>query len=262
MLPSLPFLPDVDAFRPAETIDEVLARLDVVVANARRERSRIGYFAALYRGVTARVRDAIRRGDFEDGDRMSRLDVAFANRYLEALHHWRAGEPTSKSWEAAFGAARRWRPIVLQHLLLGINAHINLDLGAAAAAACPGDALSGLRRDFDAINDILGDMLDDAQDRLARIWPTMALLDQIGCRTDEAVLHFSIVRARDAAWDVAATLTQLESADAQRELARVDEWGAVLARLIRTPGLAATAVALLVRVTELRGISRVLDALA
>ena len=29
--------------------------------------------------------------------------------------------------------AGRWRPIVLQHLLLGINAHINLDLGVTAS---------------------------------------------------------------------------------------------------------------------------------
>jgi hypothetical protein len=248
-------------FLPAETIDEVLARLDVVVADARRQRSRIGYFAALYRGVTARVREGIRDGEFEDGSRMSRLDVAFANRYLEALHRWRAGDPTSKCWQAAFDASRRWRPIVLQHLLLGINAHINLDLGAAAATACPGETLSGLRRDFDVINDILCSMVDDVQDRLTRVWPALALLDHVGCRTDEAVLHFSIAHARDAAWDFAATLVRLQQPEAQRELARVDEWATVLARLIRTPGVAATAAAFLIRVGELRGVPRVLDVL-
>ena len=250
------------AFRPAETIDEVLARLDAVVARARRERSRVGYFAVLYRGVTSRVRDAIARGDFEDGARMAALDVAFANRYLAALHRFDAGEPTSACWEAAFGAARRWRPIVLQHLLMGINAHINLDLGAAAAAVCPGETLTGLRRDFDAINAILCDMLDDVQDRLARIWPLMGVLDRVGCRTDEAVLHFSILHARDAAWGVAATLVELEPEAAERELARVDEWAAVLARLIETPGVSGTAAALLIRLAELRGVPRVLDALS
>src|SRR5688500_6451312 len=89
-------------FQPAEPIEEVLARLDAIVAEARRERLRAGYFAALYRGVTARVRDGIVRGDFEDGERMARLDVAFANRYLEAHHRFRAGEPTSKCWHVAF----------------------------------------------------------------------------------------------------------------------------------------------------------------
>src|SRR5688572_30447251 len=126
--------PSSGSFRPAETIDEVLTHLDVIVAQASQERGRAGYFAALYRGVTARVRDGINRGDFEDGERMARLDVAFANRYLEALHRFRAGEPTSKCWQIAFTSAARWRPIVLQHLLLGMNAHINLDLGVSAAA--------------------------------------------------------------------------------------------------------------------------------
>lgn len=249
-------------FRPAETVDEVLDRLDGVISAARRERSRVGYFASLYRNVTARVREAILRGDFEDGGRMAVLDVAFANRYLEALHRFSAGEPTSKCWEEAFGATRRWRPIVLQHLLLGINAHINLDLGAATAAVSSGGALAGLRRDFDAVNGILCAMLDDVQDRLTRIWPLMGLLDRVGCRTDEAVLHFSILHARDAAWDVATTLVHLDPEHVDRELARVDEWATVLARLVQTPGMSGSAAALMIRVTELRGIPKVLDALS
>jgi hypothetical protein len=145
---------------------------------------------------------------------------------------------------------------------LGINAHINLDLGAAAAAVSSEGTLPGLRRDFDTINGILCDMLDDVQERLARIWPLMSLLDRVGCRTDEAVLHFSILHARDAAWGSATTLVRLEHGHAERELARIDEWAAVLARLIQTPGVSGTAVALLIRITELRGVPRVLDALS
>ena len=253
--------PSRGSFRPAETIDEVITQLDGIVAQASRERGRAGYFAALYRGVTARVRDGIKRGDFEDGERMARLDVVFANRYLEALHRFRAGEPTSKCWQIAFTTAARWRPIVLQHLLLGMNAHINLDLGVAAAAVSTNGRLPELRRDFDAINAILCDMLDDVQDRLARIWPLMALLDRAGCRTDEAVMHFSILRARDAAWDVATTLARLDGEDVAREVERVDEWAAVLARLIRTPGVTVSLANLVIRVTELGGVTRAIKAL-
>src|SRR5690606_41399624 len=65
--------------------------------------------------------------------------------------------------------AETWSPLVLQHLLLGMNAHINLDLGIAAAETAPGTALPALKRDFDEITTLLGEMLDDVQDRIGRI---------------------------------------------------------------------------------------------
>jgi glucose/arabinose dehydrogenase len=145
---------------PASTIEEVITQLDEIIARSRREKSRVGFFAALYRQVTMNVKEGIASDRFEDGARMERLDVIFANRYLEALQHFRAGTPTGKCWQAAFQAAPSWRLLILQHLLLGINAHINLDLGAAAAQTCPGENLPALKRDFEEINAILSDLLD------------------------------------------------------------------------------------------------------
>ena len=77
---------------PARTIDEVIEHLDDVIALARSEKSRLGYFAVLYRNVTIKVKEGILAGSFEDGARMERLDVAFANRYLDALKRYRQGE--------------------------------------------------------------------------------------------------------------------------------------------------------------------------
>ncbi|NIR65754.1 MAG: hypothetical protein GWN00_24945 [Aliifodinibius sp.] len=88
----------------------------------------MGYFAALYRKVTIRVKE-----EFEDPERMERLDVLFANRYLEAFEQYHTRKETTVSWKLAFDTCKRWRPIVLQHLLLGMNTHIRLDLGVAAA---------------------------------------------------------------------------------------------------------------------------------
>jgi hypothetical protein len=42
---------------PAHTIDEVIAQLDEIMARSRRENSRLGFFAALYRQVTIMVKD-------------------------------------------------------------------------------------------------------------------------------------------------------------------------------------------------------------
>ncbi|MER7693237.1 DUF5995 family protein [Streptomyces sp. NPDC097610] len=44
--------------------------------------------------------------------------------------------------------------IIVQHLPLGLNAHLSLDLAIAAARTSPGEAIHALRRGFLLINDI------------------------------------------------------------------------------------------------------------
>jgi hypothetical protein len=248
--------------REAQTIDEVVERIDEIIAWSRREQSRIGYFAALYRGVTLRVREGILQNRFEDGPLMERLDVTFANRYLEAVENFRRGERPTACWSAAFAAAGSWRPIVLQHLLLGINAHINLDLGIAAALVCPGDQLPGLRRDFDAINEILCAMTDEIQDQLGKVWPYMRLCDVVGCRTDEAIFNFSLRRAREAAWSLAERLAPLDREEMAKEIDAADQEVKLLAHLVRHPGILASVALVAVRLAEKNDVSHVIDILA
>ena len=138
----------------AKTIDEVIQQLDDIVDMAYRQKSRLGYFAALYRKVTLKVKEGIGGGIFEDGERMERLDVIFANRYLNAIEQYQSNEMPTRSWQLTFETSKHWWPIVLQHLLLGMNAHINLDLGIAAAKTSPGDAIIDLKEDFKKINEI------------------------------------------------------------------------------------------------------------
>jgi hypothetical protein len=65
----------------------------------------------------------------------------------------------SHCWRIAFDAADRQEPPVLQHLLLGMNAHINYDLGIAAADTYPGAALVPLHRDFNVSTTYLSRLL-------------------------------------------------------------------------------------------------------
>lgn len=248
---------------PARTIDEVLEQLDEVIDLARREKSRLGYFAALYRNVTIKVNEGILAGSFEDGARMERLDVAFANRYLDALERYNRGEEPSKCWRTTFRAAQNWHPVVLQHLLLGINAHINLDLGIAAAQTSPGAHLAGLRRDFDSINNILWAMVDDVQDRLTLVSPLMSWLDSAGGRGDEVIMNFNIKRAREAAWCVAERLASLSPGAMQKEIDVLDGWVDVLAAVIEDPpGITIHLAKSIVRLTEIRDVGQVIDVLA
>ncbi len=108
----------------AESIDEVIAALDDIIDRSITASSRLGYFAALYRKVTVRVRESIAEGFFDDGSRMERLDVIFANRYLDAYARFVRGDEPTSAWRYAFDVADQRRPIVLQHLLLGTLAGI------------------------------------------------------------------------------------------------------------------------------------------
>ena len=247
---------------PAKTIDEVIEQLDEIIARSHSEQSRLGYFATLYRNVTVEVKRGIAQGRFENGPRMEQLDVTFANRYLTALGCYLRGEQASKCWVAAFKAATEWPPIVLQHLLLGMNAHINLDLGAAAAIVCPGDQLPSLKHDFDEINNILEAMIGGVQLQMSKISHWMKLLDLVGARTQKAIINWSIDKARDAAWRVAERLAPLNPEQMEVELKRVDDEIDLLASLIRYPGLLIGAANFIVRLSEPRSVSKILNILA
>ena len=236
--------------RPPTTIDEVLADLDTLIARERAKGSPLVYFPVLYRRVTAEVQDAIDRGDFEDGARMERFDVLFARLYLEADRAETTGGQPPRSWQAAFAAEQNHRLIVLQHLLLGMNAHISFDLGRAACAAA-GDDLLSLKRDFHHINRILGSLLDDTQRRLTRIFDPLGLIDRLLGSIDERLSIFSLHYARDAAWTQALEL-HLADAKTREDLleARDTAVAAFSAKILRPPSRRARLLLLAVRSLE------------
>lgn len=243
------------------TIGEVLNALDGVVAGCLERASRLGYFAAVYRSVTAAVAEGIATGAFEDGERMERLDVAFASRYLSALALHEEGRRPTRSWEVAFDAAASARPIVLQHLLVGINAHINLDLGIAAAETAPGASLRKLRRDFDRINEMLAFAMARVERDLAEISPWIGLLSHIGGRHDDEVVRFSIEVARSEAWRFAVELAPLAREDWGGPIGARDARVARLAKVTLRPGLLGAGL-LVIRARESNDVRRNIGVLA
>ena len=261
-MPTTLAAPASAVFRPATTLDEVIAQLDAVIARSRRDNSRLGYFACLYRSVTVRVRDGIADGRFQDGPRMARLDVMFANRYLAALDAYQNGRPHSRSWKAAFDAATGSSLLILQHLLLGMNAHINLDLGVAAAQTSPGRDLAALEHDFREISRLLGEMLDEVQDKIARVSPWMGVLDWAGDRMDEQICNAGLGGSRDLAWRWAQRFASVEPARLQHEIDALDAMVAALAAPIAKPGGFLRPLLAIVRLREPKDVGKVLDALA
>ncbi len=221
---------------PPQSINEVLTQLDHAIVDARQRRSRLGYFAVLYRDVTARVKSAIETGAFQDGSRMERLDVAFAQRYLDALAARDTETGPTRAWARAFEAAERWQPLILQHLLLGMNAHINLDLGIAAVEVVDGDQIADLEADFDHINRILGSMIEDVQTHVSTVSPWIGVLDRLGGEADEVISNFCLTRARDDAWAFARILAPLSAERRTQEIRAKDRETAQRTEKILQPG--------------------------
>ena len=206
----------------ASTIDEVIEQLDHIIDWAISQSNRIGYFAALYRKVTVAVKEGIQNNLFEDGPRMTKLDVIFANRFLEAFQQHQTQQACSNSWLLAFDQSIIWRPLVLQHLMLGMNAHINLDLGIAAAKTMEGKPIEAIKADFFKINDILMSLIDDVQDQLSEIFPLLKRFDLLG-RFDEIIAEAGMDLARAEAWKIAQSLAKSPALEWDSSIQELDQ---------------------------------------
>jgi hypothetical protein len=244
-------MPPSTEFVPAQSIDEVIARLDAIIERAIIERDRLGFFAVLYRTVTVAVKQGIAAGRFQDGPRMERLDVVFANRYLHAFDLHRRGLSPTSSWRAAFAAGSSRRVVIMQHLLLGMNAHINLDLGIAAAEVCPGESLAGLEGDFNEINKVLATLETDVEREVCSLSPWIDRLDHIDPNAGRVIANFSIDKARAASWRTAQRLAAVTGVEREAAINEIDAKVALLARLIERPiGLMINLNLVLVRLRE------------
>jgi hypothetical protein len=219
---------------PAKTIDEVLDELDRIIDETVVADNFLGIFAYVYRRTTAQVKQAILDKQFEDNARMEELDVAFANLYLATYQQYTSGLQCSSSWQMAF-EAKNERITIIQHLLLGMNAHINLDLGIAAAAIAPGDSLPKLKADFMKVNRLLTELVNEMQSRVAKVSRLMFLLDWAGKNTDEVIVNFSMVKAREQSWNLACVLAAIPESERKSVIGISDRAVATLGSGIKNP---------------------------
>ena len=245
----------------ATSVNDVIAHLDNIIDWSKEKQSRIGYFATLYRNMTKAVKEGIANKTFTDGKRMEQLDVIFANRYLHAWDAYVNKQKCSNAWCAAFDACDKNNLIVLQHLILGINTHINLDLGIAAAEACPGDAILDLKTDFDKINGVIASLMQEVQDDLSKVWRPLYFLEKIANNREEPVLNFSIDLARKAAWQNALLLSKSEGHAKENYIKVMDQTVLFLANRIINPGLGVRLILTPVLRMEARNVSAIIDIL-
>jgi Family of unknown function (DUF5995) len=193
------------------TIDGVIDRLQSIVDDSIRTGSRLGYFAALYKRMTMAIRDGMSAGRFDDNARIERLDIAFASRYLVTRDQYFAGELHGQSYLQAYSASNAGNYTVLQQLLIGINPHIMIDLGVAAARTCPGAQLAGLEHDFNTVNAVILALFPIIDEELDDLSPFERFVDHnfLGFLKDKAI-DLSIDAGRRSSWGFATSLAYLD----------------------------------------------------
>jgi hypothetical protein len=245
----------------AGNIDEVIADLEGIVADCLDRSDRAGYFAAMYLAVTRQIKAAVDGGKFEAGPRMAALDQIFAQRYIDAFRTNQAGGAPSRAWTVSFLGATKRRRIIVQQLLAGMNAHINLDLGIAAATVAPGDQLDSLLVDFNTINTVLASMTKRFTTEVGRVSPWIGLLNRIGGKAEQEIIRFSIDVARHESWKLASQLAPLPQGQWQPVIDRRDRSTADLGHAILSPGVLLSAGLWVIRLRESNNVAEVMTEL-
>lgn len=202
----------------AKNINELINILDEIIKNSKKDKNPLGYFAALYRRVTIEIKNKLGKNYFDNDERMEKLDVIFANRYLKAYFNYKQQQKVTKSWKKTFEKSANDDLIILQHLLLGMNAHINLDLGIAAAEISTPDTINDLQNDFNRINEILSSLVNEVQENLTQVWPILKWILKKMNGTDDFIVDFSMQIARNGAWKFAQEMARTSNNEKEQTI--------------------------------------------
>jgi hypothetical protein len=193
------------------SIADVIARMEQIDAALPRKDG-VAYFNRLYLAVTKAVVAASGQTTFSDPAFLDRLDVVFAGIYFDA-------EATITSGAACPVA---WRPLVearaepkapVQFALAGMNAHINHDLPLALVQTCKElrlapDGGSPEHADYERVNAILQTVENQVSGWFAN-GVIADIEDVVPAQVDNALAMWSIVAARELAWDHAKLIWSL-----------------------------------------------------
>jgi hypothetical protein len=196
------------------SIEEVVARLERVL-DGLPESDANRWFASTYLRTTLAVGKAIRSGRFADSAWVERLDVVFADMYLDAVEAHRAGERPSQPWSVAFEAAAQSPDLPpLRHVLLGINAHINYDLPQALLAVMSDDdfddplVLAVRKRDHEMIDSILSSRVAAEEIELGAATGGVTTLDRLLRPLNRSASRRFLKEAREKVWSNAIALSR------------------------------------------------------
>ncbi len=234
--------------RPTNAV-EALRALDAVTERLLEEGDARAAFPDVYGIITRRVAESVALGEkgiFHAPGWISRLAGRFCERYLQTLR-WSLDRrrQDAGAWDIAYDAGDDGGTLPLQHVMLGLSAHINFDLalgiyrtivefGASDAAS-----LARYKHDHDAVNDLLRASIPEAFDHLIRRHhcEASALLFRRAYALSEWVAMRILATWRARVWDDAMVLLHARTAEERERVVRtLERRSRRLGRLLALPG--------------------------
>ena len=245
------------------TVAEALGALDTVADRLLAAGDARAAFPDIYAIITRRVAESVelserargrtradgegRAGAFFLEPRwISRLAGRFCERYLQTLRWSLGGEAQDAgAWDTFYATCGVPGTLPLEHVLLGLSAHINFDLAIGIHAtivelgATDGATLRRYRHDHDAVNDLLRASIPEAFDHL---------MIRHGCEGAGLIFHRTYALAEWAAmhilsswrarvWDDALALLAARTASARAVVVqRMERLSRRYARVLSIPG--------------------------
>lgn len=209
--------------------DPVIERMQALIEQWEQTDDRRADFLSCYRLMTSNMLTAIDAGEFHDSTWVTALLHHFAEYYFVALEDYERGSSgTAAIWRLTFDAAAQGEVMVLQNLLLGINAHINYDLVLALVDLLEPEWIAltpQLRQrryeDHCHVNTIIGQTVDSVQEQVVDpVSPAMGLVDDLLGPVDEWIASRMIAGWREAVWNAAVQILDCHHRE-ERETLRV-----------------------------------------
>ncbi|HRQ39676.1 MAG TPA: DUF5995 family protein [Chloroflexota bacterium] len=206
--------------------DTLLDVMQERIDNWQQVKDRRAIFLQCYRAMTANTLTAVTDGRFQDAAWVTDLLDSFADYYFNALDVYEQGQLCSPIWQFTFDAAEQKKTNVLQHLFLGVNAHINYDLALTLYDVLHEEwptltpvQRDGRYQDYCLINDIIAETIDQVQDEvIERESPLLALVDWLGGRMDEFVVVEMLSGWREEVWRKAVEMIEMVDGDGRATL--------------------------------------------
>jgi hypothetical protein len=195
------------------------------------------FFLGTYLRTTEAVGVALDAGRFEDPGWVAAWDADFAGFYLDALQaHRREPGAVPAPWRLAFGADPGLPPEA--HVLLGMNAHINLDLPQSLVAMIPPadfgspTVLDRRRRDHERIDEVLAGRVGAEDTALELAGGRRTTLDRLLTPVNRRAARLFLRESRRKVWINAGLLHEArERGPVEYALAVADLEAAAAARV-------------------------------
>ncbi|MCI4669495.1 MAG: DUF5995 family protein [Bacteroidia bacterium] len=208
---------------------DIVNRMDSLAKEWENLNDNRAIFLRCYCMMTQNMVVALDAKRFQDEEWVRHMLGRFAEYYFDALACFDCGEEVPNAWKYVHEAAEQEDLHVLQHLFLGVNAHINYDLVLTLYEILrpewymlPDSKRENRYKDHLLVNTIIAETIDKVQDEVVeKHAPGMDIIDKLMGRLDEKLIAGMISNWRKSVWK--HTLQLLESKGGESVQAQILE---------------------------------------